>query len=351
MVVLAVQGGCTTVDFLTQAAWGHLDVITRSQPIDVLIRQEDTPKKLRSLLAEVEPIKEYGMAQGLAASDSYSTYVQLDRSAVVWSVVACPPLSFEAHTWRFPIVGSVPYLGWFSRDDADAFARQMHESMGYDVAVRPVSAYSTLGWFDDPLLSTMIARGPHVYGTLVNTVLHESVHATFYIHGQSYFNENLATFVADRMTPQYLEGRYGPHSRELLVYERAQKEWRWRLGKMGAAYEALEALYASDLPDEEKLDEKAKILGTLRHDLQSSQPLSNATLVDFRTYRAAEDDLEKLYQACYQDWQHFLGAITSLKASDFSQEQQQDLSSVVDILLQRGCRTSLTSRARAGGSR
>src|SRR6185312_14274837 len=115
---------------------------------------------------------------------------------------------FRSKTWWFPIVGRVPYLGWFDRDDAHDFADELHRE-GWDSDVGAADAYSTLGWFDDPVLSTMIAGGDEAVGELVNVILHESVHATLYVDGQTRFNESLAEFVAGKLTTVYLGAHYG----------------------------------------------------------------------------------------------------------------------------------------------
>src|SRR4029078_3952588 len=126
-----------------------------------------------------------------------------DRPAAVWVVSACEQLRFRSKEWHFPIVGSFPYLGWFDLEQAKAFADELRAE-SWDVDVRGAHAYSTLGWFRDAVLSTMIPEGKEALGELVNVVLHESVHATVYIEGQAFFNESIASFIADRLTDHYL---------------------------------------------------------------------------------------------------------------------------------------------------
>ena len=177
--VLACLGACAVPGYRLQAVRGQLDLLERRRPLSTLMQDPKTPPKLRAWLIEVGRIKEYALTQGLRANSIYRHYAQLDREAAVWVVTASAPLKFEAKTWRFLFGGSFSYLGWFDRDDAHAFARKLEEE-GLDVHVRGASAYSTLGWFDDPILSTMIAPGPSRYGRLANTVLHESLHATLH---------------------------------------------------------------------------------------------------------------------------------------------------------------------------
>src|SRR5690606_33885389 len=135
--------------------------------------------------------------QGLNRTRNYDHYADLQRPAAVWVVQAAPRLELTERAWSFPIVGTVPYLGFFDETEAQAFARELELAEDLDVDVRTAAAYSTLGWLRAPVLSTMIADGPEALGELVNIVLHESVHATVYVPGQSAFDESLASFVAD----------------------------------------------------------------------------------------------------------------------------------------------------------
>lgn len=329
---------CTTARFLLQAAHGHLDIVTRARLIDTLVRDGVAPPKLRALLEEVEPIKEYGSARGLSVSGSYRFFAELDRSAAVWVVTASKPLAFVPMVWSFPIVGSAPYLGWFSYADAVDFADSL-ATEGWDVDVRPAAAYSTLGWFDDPLLSTMITHGPGATGDLVNIVLHESVHATVYVPSQTVLNESIASYIADRMTLEYLGGRYGHSSLTMRAYLAADAKWRHKLDRMAAAYEALETLYESTLADTDKLARKATFLARLAIDIDARRSLTNATLIGFRSYRSGKAELDTLFEACGGDWTRFLAVVGTLVDSDhgFSKDHQEDLRAVLQPLIARGC--------------
>lgn len=341
---LALPGasGCAGIRYVSQAAWGHLDVVSRATPIEDWINQRSTPPKLRELLLEVRAIKAFGAQRELAFSNSYDHFAALDRSAVVWSVAASTPLSFQARTWSFPIIGSVPYLGWFDRDAAEAFARQV-AAEGFDVAVRPVGAYSTLGWFDDPLLSTMLSYGPQASGSLANIILHEAVHATHYVDNQSTFNESLASFVADTMTPQYLSQRYGEDAVETRAYQWLERRFQRRLQLKGSAYQELRTLYASTKSREEKLAEKERIFTQLRKALPSTKPLNNATLIDFRTYRSGQSTFMALFSACEEDWGRFFSVVRTIGESSFRKEQQADLDPVIQPLIDAGCQPRSTS--------
>ena len=322
--------------YLSQAAWGQLDLMARAQPIERILERGAAPPALARILEMVVDIKAFGREQGLAISSSYSSYAELDRDAAVWVVTASAPLAFEPKTWSFPVVGSFPYLGWFDRRDALRFADDLARE-GYDVHVRGASAYSTLGWFHDPVLSTMLTRGASVTGDLVNTVLHESVHATVHLDGQGTFNESVAMFVADRLSPDYLRRRFGDGSFELRAYLAEEARRARRADAFMDAYRRLAAVYASDRSALDKLIEKHRILLALETAVDVRVALNNATLEGFRTYRAGQDELAALLAGCEHDWRRFLAAAARVDATWFDEEQQDDIAPVLRRLLGSGC--------------
>jgi predicted aminopeptidase len=300
------------------------------------LQDETTPPRIKDLLAEVEPIKKFGESQGLKPTPNYREYVHLDRTAAVYVVSASAPLEFKAKTWGFPIVGSFPYLGWFDYDDARNFADGLRKE-GLDVDVRGARAYSTLGWFRDAVLSTMIPPGPEALGDLVNTVIHESTHATLYIKGQSYFDESLAEFVAEKLTPVYFKVTARGDSPELNAYIDGEAEDRKITRGFHEAYEALEKVYASSKSDAEKLEEKAKILADTKTRLGFKRDINNATLIQYKTYNTGRLDFERLWASCSGDLRRFLGALQSLRSDSFQESQQEDLGPVLGPLIQKGC--------------
>lgn len=333
-VIAALAGvGCAAPGYLGQAAQGQLDLMCRARSIDRAIADPDTPPRVRALLTEVPSIKAFGIGYGLTPTKSYETYVGLDRSRVVWVTTASDPLAFRGRKWWFPIVGSVPYLGWFDRDDAVRFAEGLAEE-GLDVDVRGATAYSTLGWFRDPVLSSMLPNGPATLAALVDVVLHESVHATMYVPGQSTFNESLAEYVSDDLTEVYLTS----HGRlpELVAYEQSRAEGAIRREKMHAAHKTLEALYASSRSREEKLAEKKKILTALRAELGWSRPITNATLLESRTYGSESDAFEALFKRC-GEWPRFWKALRAIQPSWFSGDQAAKFGDVLKRAGEEAC--------------
>jgi len=335
LAALALSG-CGTVRYVAQAAGGQLSLFQRARPLGRVLRDERTSPRLRTLLSEVRVIKRFGVAHGLRPTDSYATYVQLDQPAVVWVVSACEPLEFKSRVWSFPVVGDFPYLGWFNLQEAKAFAAELGRE-GLDVDVRGASAYSTLGWFADPLLSSMVPEGDEALGELANVVLHESVHATLHIPSQAYFNESLASFVADHLAPEYLDRRRGPDSPERTAYVTGEAQGRERVRALHEAYDALEKLYQSDLPREEKLRRKQQLLAELKERLKLRREPNNAMLVQYRTYDTGTPEWEALYRACGGSWERFMGTLSALGPSSFPGQHARDLGPALRPLIDRGC--------------
>lgn len=336
LLVVLLSSGCSTCHYFYQAGKGQMALFNRARPIPEVLKDERTRPRIRDLLSEVDSIKKYGESRGLKATPNYTEYVQLNRPAAVWVVSASEALRFESKTWSFPIVGSFPYLGWFGLDDAKSFSSQLKQE-GWDVDVRGARAYSTLGWFRDAVLSTMIPDGDGALGDLANVILHESVHATLYIRGQSYFDESVASFVADRMTPDYLKKDRGEKSAELSVYLSSERESEEREKTLHAAYLSLSQVYSSDLSREKKLERKQTILADLKTRLGLRREINNATLIQYKTYNTGKAEFESLFQACGTDWKRFLSALMSLKPESFQRPQQEDLAPVLRPLAAKGC--------------
>lgn len=339
LLALTVLGGCFHVRYLTQATAGQLDLMQRARPIDDVLDDPDTDPRTAVLLAEVGHILDFARAQGLASQGNYQRYVELDRPAVVWMLTASRPLAFEPRTWWFPIVGSFPYLGWFDWRAARRYGAELAGDE-WDVAIRPVHAYSTGGWFPDPVLSTMLSDGDDAFRYLTNILLHELVHANVLVYGQSTFNESLASFVGDAMTADYLAARFGAGSAEVQAFALELADEQLRGERLRKAYAELEALYASDLPDAAKLERKDAITRQLQLDLDLIDQPNNASLSGFATYNAGRAELAALFDTCGRDWPRFLALVNTLESGDFPEDQTEDIGPIIARLTAAGCRTS-----------
>ena len=324
--VALLLSGCLGAHYALQAGAGQFELWAQARPLDEVIESDRTPPRVRRLLGEVAGMKRFGEAHGLRPTSSYQRYVKLDRPSVVYAVSACPELSLQARVWRFPIVGSVPYLGWFDQRSASDLAAGLREE-GLDVDVRGVPAYSTLGWFDDPVLSSMLGAGPDALGRLADTVLHESVHATVYVAGQAHFNEGLASFAGRRLAALWLEERLGKGAPELRAFA-APRAGGEREGRLHRAALELDAVYRdAALSDEQKRARKQELLAALQTELKASRPLNNAVLAQHLTYSAGSgtEGFARVLERCGGDWRCFFERLGEVGPSDFEKPQQTAL--------------------------
>ncbi len=189
-----LAAGCGTPEYLVRAGWAEARLLWRREPIADLLARPDLDPDLRERLLLVLRVRDFARHDlGLETGDSFTTYARTGDT-LVWVLAAARRDRLEAHTWWYPIVGRVPYKGFFERPDAEAAAAALGRR-GLDTDVRRASAFSTLGWFADPLSSSTAAEPPV---PLAETVIHELFHATRYVPGASAFNESAANFVGQR---------------------------------------------------------------------------------------------------------------------------------------------------------
>ena len=341
VVLLVALGGCSTLSYVAQAAGGQWELAGSARPIPEVIEDPATAPLTRRLLSEVEGVRRFAWQNGLDVSGNYERYVELDRDYPIWFVNASRPLEFRARLFSFPIIGSFPGLSWFDKADAERF-RDSLAAQGLDVNMRGVSAFSTGGWFDDPIVWSMLSDAPGALASLVNTVLHESLHATVLIKDQQYYNESLAAFVGDTMAAHYLQARSGEQMpAELRAYLANRRLGERRAQQLNAVYARLDAVYTSDLPDEQKYARKREIIDQLVRDMRLGNRPNNATLIGFKLYQVGRDDFSALFGACGHDWRRFLTAAGSLQTKDFGQPQRAEFGPVVSALSARGCPTEV----------
>ena len=332
----AASSGCLMSRYLAQAAHGQLELLGGARPIDDVIRDPDTSARTAMMLAEIPAIKEYGRGYGLSVRRNYTRFVPVRGPGVVWFVGAADPLAFKPRRWCFPIVGCFAGLGWFDEDDAIAHKLAL-DKLGYDTIARPAGAYSTGGWFPDPVLSTMLGGGDDAFPELANVVLHESVHATVLVPDQPFFNESFATYVADALTDHWIVERFGRGSPEELAWTLGQAVSRPRVARLLDAYTRLKKLYEGPLPRAQKLAEKARIIDELVDDLKLRRRPNNATLTEARVYNGGLEPLLVAHRAC-GDLRKLVIAGRGLTRADFQRTLQEDLAPIGQRLAER-CRS------------
>ena len=259
VVSVGLLAGCTTVGYYNQAAKGHLALMASARPIADWVADPATPEALRERLLRAGEIRRFAAESlGLPDNRSYTAYADLQRPAAVWNVFATPELSLELKTWCYPVLGCAGYRGYFERADAEAMAAEL-QAAGYDVNVAPVPAYSTLGWFDDPLLNTFIFA-PDV--ELARLVFHELAHQVVYARDDTVFNESFATAVEREGVRRWLAAHGDDRQRAAwAAYTRRREDF---LGLLLAQRRRLDAVFRSDAPPQEKRAAKAAVFDDLQ---------------------------------------------------------------------------------------
>ena len=282
--------------YLTRAGWEEAKILRARRPIAELVRDSARVRPaLRAKLALVLAAREFAADSiGLRVKDSFTQYTQLDRDTLVLVLSGAHRDRLATYSWWFPVVGRVPYKGYFDYDDARRAARRLADR-GLDVTLRPAAAFSTLGWFNDPLLSTTLALDSV---GLANTVIHEVTHSTFYAPGQAVFNESFANFVGARGAEWFFRS----HGQPGAVTE-AVRDWQNDLVLSEfwtSVYNQLDSAFKAH-PDsrEARLEARASIYARARERLRTEVaprltnippnwaervPLNNSALLSRRVY-------------------------------------------------------------------
>lgn len=249
------------VSWYGQAVRGQLEVLSKTRPTDVVLANPETTPELRKRLQLVQQLLEFAENElELPHDGNYSGYADLERDAVMWAVYAAPEFDVEPIEWKAPVVGSISYRGYFDKKAAEAFAKRMREQRGLDTAIVPVPAYSTLGWFRDPILNTFI---DYDEANLAGLIFHELTHKKLYRPNETDFNEALAVAVEQEGVRRWLTKK--GDSAALARYQRQQAALRRFVSKILDLREELRALYASDILEIEKRSRKKKLLDDLQN--------------------------------------------------------------------------------------
>jgi predicted aminopeptidase len=313
-----------------------LGYLSRAVPLESLSGTGDTGEagndsaeaseieKNRRFVAQVQDIRRFAIEElGLKMSKNYTRYVQIDRNYLAAVVSASAKDSFTRHEWKYPIVGIMPYKGFFNVEDARK-ERAKLEKKGLDVWIRGVDAFSTLGWFKDPLYSYMRDYSPN---RLADLIIHESLHATVFIKGQVQFNEELAEFVGSEGARLYMESRFGIDSEEYQAMIASEENNRRYVAFIQELIKELQTLYGGGADREEKLREKEKIISAAkdRFDAEyenlftsenyrgfSGLLINNAYLELYRLYYAEDNFFADLYERSGKNLSAFIATAKAM---------------------------------------
>ena len=326
MGVLLIVGGCSDLPYYWQAGMGQLEILNNRRPLDEVLADPGTSTETRRKLRLIQSVQNFATERlAIPVEGHFRYYADLERPYVSWLVIASQPLALEEYKFCYFIVGCLGYRGFFDPVDAESLAGELRGE-NLDVIVRPARAYSTLGWFDDPVLNTFL-KGEDV--DLIATVIHEQSHGVFFLEGETAFNESFATFVETEGVRQFLAQFEDPGQGATLErFENIRKE-RLRFQDLLKRTRArLEHLYASDQPPETKRTEKAQLIEKLREDYRVArdsfkilnyeawfrQPLNNAHFVGLAHYTLHVPAFEALFNESGRDFNRFYTAVESLAA-------------------------------------
>lgn len=318
----AVLSGCSNLGYYYQAVEGQMQIWHRSRPIQKVIDDEKTPPPLRERLTQVLRMRDFASAQlALPDNGSYRKYADLQRAYVVWNVFATAEFSVAPKEWCFVFAGCVGYRGYFSRDGAERFAAGLARD-GLDVFVAGIPAYSTLGWFDDPVLNTVLH---YPDAELARLIFHELAHQVVYVPDDTVFNESFAVAVelegVDRWLAQY--GDAGQRT----AFELSEQRKDGFINLVMEYRERLRTLYASEAPESDKRREKAETFVAMKAQYQALKAswqgyagydrffatgLNNAHLVPVATYSELVPGFRRLLAHNGGDFRRFYAAVKEL---------------------------------------
>lgn len=322
LLAMGLLAGCRTVEFYSQAVGGQVGVLAKRRPIEKVMA-ETGDAELRERLELTRRLVEFARDElELPSGGSYGLYADLGRDHLVWVVYAAPELSLEPKKWWYPVVGCQDYRGYFREDLARDEAGRL-EAEGYDTWVNQVDAFSTLGWFRDPVLNTFVRRDEVDFAELI---FHELAHQKYYVRGNTSFNEGLAEAVAREGVRRWFEATGRPDWVE---------RYEARLGRLEEARQAigatagrLKSIYDGPDSEEEKREEKAgelhrlkRRMGELRGEwgrgLESwiEEPVNNARVNSFTTYEAEVRSFVVLLEECKGDFGEFWRRVKGMKPS------------------------------------
>lgn len=306
--------GCST-GYLLKQGYGQASLLLQRESVEQARQDTRLSPEQRERLALVAAAKAYAVETiGLTRNGSYEQVVVLDRSAVTYVVSGAPKDALQPYLWHFPVVGAVPYKGFFDKADAETEKRSL-ESQGYDAHLRGVAAFSLLGWLPDPIYSSLLRYAPPV---LANIILHELTHSTVYLQGASSFNEGFATFVGNQGALGFLRERYGAQSPEVRYAAGALRDERRFSGFLTDIASDLRSLYRMPLSFEEKVARREAIFAEARAryamlPLETDQfggfakiPLNNAYLMTQLTYQSNTERFEQVYDRLGRDLPRFV---------------------------------------------
>lgn len=327
--------------YLMKSGYGQMKLLSSRVPIDEALQDSKLDESKKQKLRLAQEAREFAERElHLKPTKNYTSYVELGRPYVTYVVSAAYRWELKHYQWSYPFMGKMPYKGYFNEADALEEEKELQKE-DLDTYMRGVSAYSTLGWFNDPILSSMLRYDDY---DIVNTIIHETVHATLYIKNSADFNERLATFLGNKGAEQFYIKKEGVDSPTLKKIRNEIEDNKTFSQFISAELKDLEKWYL-DLPASERSEDKRQerirqiqekftkdVQPRLKTDNYKKFPetkLNNARLLLYKTYVQDLGDFEKLYELLGRDYSQFIEKCKSLeKSKDPTQGLKEMLNSL-----------------------
>ncbi len=313
--------------YVMRAAWEQAKILSNREPISKIIADPNTSEEARLKLKLVLEARDYAIEMGLEPGGAFTKYSEVEGDAVTWLVAGSKKDSFELYQWWFPFVGSVPYKGYFEKEDAIKEANYL-QGKNYETWVRGSQAFSTLGWFNDPILSSTLKSNP---AQLVSTIIHESLHSTVWIPNQVAFNESLANFVGNEAAVDFFLKKMSSCQPDDAVCQKPHKdnlelalkelERDFALGQtLEEMQRSLDALYKSNKSTEDKLRLREIIFRLKMQPVRQNYPelsilktINNAEIMLVRLYLTSLDRFREALDKKEKNWPAFIEEMRVIK--------------------------------------
>lgn len=243
--------------------YGQFKILCIAKPVYTILEDPSVADSIKQKILIIQQIKKFAVdSLGLAPSGSYATLYDQENKPIVWVLTVCDPYRLEPYQWHFPFLGRVSYKGFFSKQSAEK-EEQYFKRKGYDTDIGEANAWSTLGWFNDPILSSMLKKSE---GSLADLIIHELTHGTIYLKDSVEYNENLASFVGHRGALAFLKYKYGENSTQYSGYVKSSEDRQKFIDHILKGCDQLDSLYVyfqTISTDETKLDGKKKLISSI----------------------------------------------------------------------------------------
>jgi len=292
-------------------AYGQINILLSTKSIEDILTDQSVSDSIKQKIELINEIKQFAFdSLGIKKNKNYTSFYDQKGKPILWVITACPPFEMKAYEWEFPILGSFSYKGYFDKDKAIVEENKLKEE-GYDTDMGEVSAWSTLGWLRDPILSSMLRKKP---GNLANLIIHELTHGTLYVKNNVEFNENLANFIGDYGARKFMAQKYGLDSKEYLEYENGLQfniQYSERILGWAKKLDSLYKSFDADLSKDIKSQKKEALIAMAASDLtdfiqknntavsrkgKDIEKLNNAFFIDYITYHSKQNSFEEEFR-------------------------------------------------------